>query len=99
MPGNFKRMFGCVTVIDRFWFSIPSNLDSLHYLCLSTDGMDGKLQVVLIWIFISCVWIFQFIHFSVKFFGHFTTGYPFYQVGIWRMRVKILGHKSSFSNP
>lgn len=50
MPGNFKRTFGCVTIIDCFWFSIPSRLGSLHYLCLSRDGMDGRLNLVLIWI-------------------------------------------------
>ena len=63
MPGNFKSSFGSVSVMNHFWFTIPSNLGSLHHLHFSSWG--GRwIQIWAELSFISCVWIFQFTHFS-----------------------------------
>lgn len=40
MPENFKRTFGCVTIIDRVRFSILSNL--------GRDGKGSRLKLELI---------------------------------------------------
>lgn len=70
MPGNFKRTFGCVTIIDYIRFSIPSNL--------GRDGKGSRLKLELIWISLAvCGFSSLFTYLSVNSFWPFHHLLPY----------------------